>query len=70
MRIDRALFHVLTSSLSVGSCQDSFSELLTPDEGGAGFAKRYFDAIQASPDVAMAHAEARRAIVAVRSPAR
>jgi hypothetical protein len=41
-------------------------ELLTPDEGGAGFAKRYFDAIQASPDVAMAHAEARRAIGAVR----
>jgi hypothetical protein len=45
-------------------------ELLTPDEGGAGFAKRYFDAIQASPDVAWAHAEARRAIDAVRSSAR
>ncbi len=42
------------------------AELLTPDEEGAGFAKRYFDAIQASPDVAMAHAQARRAIDGLR----
>lgn len=39
--------------------------LLAPDEAGAGFAKRYFDAIQSSPDVAMAHAAARRAITAL-----
>lgn len=41
------------------------AELLTPDEGGTGFAKRYFDALQVSPDVVMAHADARRAIAAL-----
>jgi hypothetical protein len=40
-------------------------ELLTPDEDGTGFAKRYFEALQASPDVVLAHAEARRAIAAL-----
>jgi hypothetical protein len=35
-------------------------ELLAPDEAGTGFAKRYFHAIQASPDVVLAHAAARR----------
>jgi hypothetical protein len=44
------------------------SELLTPDEAGAGFAKRYFDALQGSPDVVMAHASARRAIDALKPP--
>lgn len=39
--------------------------LLAPDETGAGFAKKYFDAIQASPDVAIAHAHARRAVAAL-----
>ena len=37
-------------------------DLLRPDEGGTGFSKKYFDAIQGSPDVVLAHAEARRAI--------
>jgi hypothetical protein len=41
-------------------------ELLTPDEGGAGFAKKYFDALQSSPEVVMAHAAARRAVDALR----
>ena len=41
------------------------ADLLAPDEGGAGFARRYFDAIQSSPDVVMAHAHARRAIAAL-----
>jgi hypothetical protein len=44
------------------------SELLTPDEAGAGFAKRYFEALQNSPDVVMAHATARRAIDALKPP--
>lgn len=44
------------------------SDLLSPDEGGAGFGKRYFDALQASPDVVMAHVEARRAIDGVIGP--
>jgi hypothetical protein len=39
--------------------------LLTPEEAGAGFAKKYFDALHGSPDVAMAHAAARRAISAL-----
>jgi hypothetical protein len=38
------------------------SELLTADEHGTGFAKRYFDALQQSPEVVMAHADAKRAI--------
>ena len=42
-------------------------ELLTPHEVGAGFAKKYFDALQSSPDVAMAHAGARLAIAAFSS---
>jgi len=29
--------------------------LLTPDENGAGFAKRYFDALQRDPAVVLAH---------------
>jgi hypothetical protein len=41
------------------------NELLTPDEHGTGFAKRYFEALQSSPDVVMAHAAARRAIAAL-----
>jgi len=40
-------------------------ELLTPNEVGTGFAKKYFDALQSSPDVAMAHAGARLAIAAL-----
>jgi hypothetical protein len=43
-------------------------ELLRPDENGTGFGKRYFDALQTSPDVVLAHAEARRAIEALRPP--
>ena len=45
------------------------AQLLAPDEAGSGFAKRYFDAIQASADVAMAHAHARRAITALSAAA-
>jgi hypothetical protein len=41
------------------------ADLLAPDEVGSGFAKRYFDAIQGSPDVAMAHGQARRALTAL-----
>lgn len=44
----------------------TLGELLTPNENGAGFAKKYFDAIQSSPDVALAHAAARRAVGALR----
>lgn len=39
--------------------------LLTPGEHGEGFAKKYWDAMQRSPDVVLAHAHARRAIVAL-----
>jgi hypothetical protein len=30
-------------------------QLLTPEEGGAGFARRYFEALQRDPDVVIAH---------------
>jgi hypothetical protein len=43
------------------------AELLTPNENGAGFAKKYFHALQESPEVAMAHADARRAVEALRA---
>jgi hypothetical protein len=41
------------------------AELLTPNEDGTGFAKKYFDAIQSEPDVVIAHVSARRAIAAL-----
>jgi hypothetical protein len=31
-------------------------ELLTPDENGQGFAKRYFDALERAPGIAASHA--------------
>ncbi len=41
-------------------------ELLTPSEGGEGFAKRYFDALQRDPDVVLAHAEMLRVLASLR----
>jgi hypothetical protein len=35
-------------------------ELLVPNEGGTGFAKRYFEALQRDPDVVIAHARMRK----------
>ncbi len=35
-------------------------ELLTPNETGTGFAKRYFEALQSDPDVVLAHARMRK----------
>lgn len=49
----------------VTAIADATSGLLTPDEGGTGFGRRYFDALQSSPEVVMAHAAARRAIDAL-----
>jgi hypothetical protein len=37
-------------------------ELLAPNETGAGFAKRYFEALQRDPDVVLAHARMRKII--------
>lgn len=37
-------------------------ELLAPDEGGTGFAKRYFEALQRDPDVVLAHARMRKVL--------
>src|SRR5262249_53198369 len=44
--------------------------LLVPDEQGAGFGKRYFEALQSSPDVVMAHAAAMRAVRAFGPPSK
>jgi hypothetical protein len=54
----------------VAAIASAARDLLRPDEGGTGFPRKYFDALQGSPDVVMAHAEARRAIDALggRSP--
>jgi len=35
-------------------------ELLTPNEGGVGFGKRYFEALQRDPDVVLAHGRMRK----------
>lgn len=37
-------------------------ELLSPDEMGTGFAKRYFEALQRDPDVVLAHARMRKVL--------
>jgi len=37
-------------------------ELLAPNETGAGFAKRYFEALQRDPDVVLAHAKMRKVL--------
>jgi hypothetical protein len=37
-------------------------ELLAPNEGGTGFAKRYFEALQRDPDVVLAHAKMRKVL--------
>jgi hypothetical protein len=41
------------------------AQLLSPDEASTGFARRYFEALQASPDAVLAHAGAKRAIAAL-----
>jgi hypothetical protein len=40
-------------------------DLLAPREGGQGFAKRYFDALQRDPDVVLAHARMRKVLAAL-----
>ena len=37
----------------------SMRTLLTPSEAGEGFGRRYYDALQRGPDVALAHASVR-----------
>ena len=40
-------------------------ELLTPNEEGQGFAKRYFEAMQRDPDVVIAHAKTRKLVTSL-----
>jgi hypothetical protein len=44
-------------------------ELLAPNETGAGFAKRYFEALQRDPDVVLAHARMRKVLSELADPA-
>jgi hypothetical protein len=37
-------------------------ELMTPNEDGRGFAKRYFEALQRDPDVVLAHGRMRKVL--------
>src|SRR5271165_7558927 len=37
-------------------------KLISPDEGGNGFARRYFEALQRDPDVILAHARMRKVL--------
>jgi hypothetical protein len=37
-------------------------ELMTPNENGRGFAKRYFEALQRDPDVVLAHGRMRKVL--------
>lgn len=67
-RADELLDEPAIADAELTAIARTAAQLLTPDEAGSGFAKRYFDAIQASPDVAMSHGEARRAIAALSAP--
>jgi hypothetical protein len=40
-------------------------ELLTPNETGQGFAKRYFEALQRDPDVVLTHAKTRKLVTSL-----
>jgi hypothetical protein len=40
-------------------------ELLTPNEAGKGFEKRYFEALQRDPDVVLAHAKTRKLVTSL-----
>ncbi len=68
-RADELLEEEPIPEAEVSAIARAAGELLTPDETGTGFPKRYFDALQSSPEVVMAHASARRAVDALR-PAR
>jgi hypothetical protein len=43
-------------------------ELLSPNETGTGFAKRYFEALQRDPDVVLAHARMRKVLAGLIQP--
>jgi hypothetical protein len=45
-------------------------ELLAPNESGAGFARRYFEALQRDPDVVLAHARMRKVLAGLSGAAR
>jgi len=38
-------------------------KLISPDESGNGFARRYFEALQRDPDVILAHARMRKILI-------
>jgi hypothetical protein len=40
-------------------------KLISPDEAGNGFARRYFEALQRDPDVILAHARMRKVLIAL-----
>lgn len=65
-RADELLEQDAIPEAEVAAIARAAGELLTPDEAGTGFANRYFDALQGSPEVVMAHAGARRAVDALR----
>lgn len=44
-------------------------ELLSPNETGTGFAKRYFEALQRDPDVVLAHARMRKVLAGLEKTA-
>jgi hypothetical protein len=43
-------------------------ELVAPNEHGAGFRKRYFEAMQNDPDVVLAHGKARKLLSSLTEP--
>jgi hypothetical protein len=45
-----------------GALVESVERLLTAQENGEGFARRYYDALQRQPAVVIAHAAVRRAV--------
>jgi hypothetical protein len=64
-RVDELLEEPEIPDAEISAIRRAADELFTPDEGGTGFGRKYFEALQRSPDVVMAHAGARRAISAL-----
>ena len=67
VKIDEALdADKAPSDADAGAMIQQARELTTPDENGSEFQKKYFMALQRSPDAVLAHAETIRAISAVK----
>jgi catechol 2,3-dioxygenase len=67
VRIDQNVEHgAPATAADAAALVDQVERLLTASENGAGFARRYYEALQRQPAVVLAHADVRRAIKGMR----